>query len=678
MKSFAILTLVALSLLTNLHGQSIERVQQLAAEIIENTTAESEQQHDFSYMLDELIHLYQNPININTAGREDLEKIFFLSDSQIEALLFQRYQIKSFHSIYELQSIDGYTRQTLEWLEPLISFGISEQKIQAGFKPEADMFVRAQTQLETQAGYQLREDGNTPYQGNKIKLYTRLELQPSRDFKLGVVAEKDQGEPMFNHQISTMGHLSGYLSWQPEKILKQIIVGQYRMSAGQGLALQTGMAPFKSSATTSIRNRQANYRPSLSASEHGGLNGMLMAFESKDLAITPFISLRNADGRLDTLDNGSTIITSLKTDGYHRTITELSQRKNVREAAYGFQAKYHLKRFMIETGYVHYRLAYPIQPEFETYKRNYFSGKSNQNYWLAAEGSISNIHLFTELAFNQSLEPAVWAGLLLPAKGIFNLSLGYRRLPMTYRAPLGAPLTEASAPAGESGLYTGLLMDLPASLTLSTYLDYYRHNWLRYQTSAPANGYDFLILLSHQSSKEWENTLRYRRRNKAIDLSTATQSAPVGTQTQTQWRLQSRYRAAANWTFTVRADIQMLDRPDKQNLPKGFYLSQDIRYVSNNKKWNITTRYAFFDAEEYDTRIYAYEPDVLYSFSTPAYYGQGSRWLIIGKWTIVPKLDLWIRYAQWQYSNRENIGSGYTLIDGNRSSEIKFQIRKRF
>src|SRR5690606_7492632 len=128
-----------------------------------------------------------------------------------------------------------------------------------------------------------------------------------------------------------------------------------------------------------------------------------------------------------------------------------------------------------------------------------------------------------------------------------------------------------------------------------------------------------------------------------------------------------------NWTFTLRADMQMARRPDKPDLPIGYYLGQDIRYTGNDKKWNITTRYALFDAEAYDTRIYAYEPDVLYSFSTPAYYGRGSRWLIIAKWTVLPKLDLWARYAQWNYSNREDIGSGYSLIEGNRSSEVKFQ-----
>lgn len=663
---------------TSLHGQTDERLQQIAAEIIENTAAASEQEPDFAFLMDDLIRLYQNPININEAEREDLEQIVFLSDRQIEALLFQRYQLKQFYTIYELQSIEGFDRQTLEWLEPLIVFGFSEQSATGTFRPKADLFVRVQSQLETQSGYRQREDGTTPYQGNKMKLYTRLEVQPVRNFEMGLIAEKDQGEPMFNHQISTLGHLSGYLSWQPGKLLKQVIVGQYRMSGGQGLALQTGMAPIKSSATTSIRNRQASYRPSLSASEQGGLNGLLVAFESNNLSLTPFLSVRQADGRLDTLDNGATILTSLKTDGYHRTLTELSQRKNVREVIYGFQAKYPLKRFLLETGYVHYQLEFPVRPPSEAYNRNYFSGQSNQNYWVAAEGSIANMHLFTEVAFNQSLEPAIWAGLLMPLKGIVDMSAGYRRIPMDYRAPLGAPLTEASVPAGESGFYTGLQMDLPASLSLSAYLDYYRHNWLRYLTSAPANGYDFLVVVSHQSSKEWENTLRYRHRNKAVDLTGDSHAAPVGAQKQNQWRLQSRYAAAANWTFTLRADMQMIERSDKQNLPKGFYLGQDIRYTSNNKKWNITTRYAIFDTEEYDTRVYAYEPDVLYSFSTPAYYGRGSRWLIIGKWTILPKLDLWARYAQWNYSNRENIGSGYTLIEGNRSREVKFQLRKRF
>jgi len=577
-----------------------------------------------------------------------------------------------------MQAIKGFDRLTLEWLEPIITFGFEQQQNKKNFKSKGDFFFRMQSLLETPNGYIQREDKSTPYQGNKLKLYTRGEVQTSTSVKFGIVAEKDQGEPMFNNQIKAMDLLTGYLSWKPDKFLKQVIIGQYSMSGAQGLVLQTGASTFKSSSTTSTRNRQADYRSSLSSSEQGGLRGVLIAFEKKNLSFTPFISFRNIDARLDTLSNGAISISSIKTDGYHRTLTELSQRKNTNEFIYGIQTKYHLNNFILETGYLKYTLEYPLKNDTIIYNRNYFSGKKNENYWLAAEGNINSIHLFTELALNQDFKPAVVTGMLIPAKEIADITLSYRRIPINYRAPLGAPFSEASNPAGESGVYLGLTMDLPAKMTLSSYLDFFKNNWINSQTSAPNNGYDLLVVLKHQPSQQWENTFRYKYKNKEIDLITDTQSSSIGKRKQSQWRIQSRYKPSEKWIFTIRADLHNVTRPDKKNLPRGYYLGQDLSYQNEGKKWKITTRIALFDAQEYDNRIYAYEPDILYSFSTPAYYGKGSRWLILTKFILLPKLDLWARFSQWNYSNYESLGSSYSLINGNKKRELKFQIRKRF
>ena len=38
----------------------------------------------------------------------------------------------------------------------------------------------------------------------------------------------------------------------------------------------------------------------------------------------------------------------------------------------------------------------------------------------------------------------------------------------------------------------------------------------------------------------------------------------------------------------------------------------------------LSARYAIFNTDSYDTRIYAYEKDVLYAFSVPALYATGS------------------------------------------------------
>jgi len=87
MKNLAILYLLFFLIPAISLSQPTEQLQQWTAQIIENISEEQNQEIDFSYLIDDLIELYQNPININNAERKDLEKIFFLSDSQIESLL---------------------------------------------------------------------------------------------------------------------------------------------------------------------------------------------------------------------------------------------------------------------------------------------------------------------------------------------------------------------------------------------------------------------------------------------------------------------------------------------------------------------------------------------------------------------------------------------------------------
>lgn len=678
MKPLLIASLSLLLCQTNLYPQSAQQDAEWAAELIENIAEQSELELDYSFLIDNLIKLRHNPININSATREELEQIPFLSDMQIEALLFQRYQSKEFFSIYELQVVEGLDRRALEYLEPLITFDIATQEVKRSFRPRADLFARSQFQLQKRQGYEKGEDGNTYYLGDRFKHYLRLEIEATRQLEMGFISEKDQGEQMFSGDIKTMDYISGYLAWKPEKFVKQVIAGQYRMSGGQGLVLQTGMSPVKSSDAVSIRNRQARYRPALSAAEAGGLSGLMLAMGGENYSITPFISLKKIDGRLDTLENNDIVIRSLKSDGYHRTLTELSQRKNTLETVYGVQGHYTYKKLVLETGYLSYNLEYPLQTDTSLYKRNYFQGSSNSNFWLSAEGTIKNVHMFSELAFNGSAAPAIWIGAQHSVKGIMDLALAFRRIGMDYRAPLGAALTEAAQPAGESGFYAGFEVPLPASLSLSSYLDYYRHKWLRYRVDAPSDGYDYLASLTHKPNRKWENTLRYRHRDKPLNISTEEPGAPVGAQIHNQFRIQSRYNADEHWTFTFRADLQKVKQADGAKSPDGFYIAQDIKYSGTANKWNVTARYALFDTEEYDTRVYAYEPDVTYSFSTPSYYGKGSRFIIMGKWTLIPRLDFWIRYASWQYSDRDTIGSGQAMIMGNVSSELKFQLRKRF
>ena len=103
-----------------------------------------------------------------------------------------------------------------------------------------------------------------------------------------------------------------------------------------------------------------------------------------------------------------------------------------------------------------------------------------------------------------------------------------------------------------------------------------------------------------------------------------------------------------------------------------------MSYKKLSFPFSFSLRYAIFDTESFNSRIYAYENDVLYAFSIPAYNGRGTRFYVTTKYRIKRGVDLWLRFAQTYYTDRVTIGSGREEIDGNTRSEVKAQLRFKF
>ena len=103
---------------------------------------------------------------------------------------------------------------------------------------------------------------------------------------------------------------------------------------------------------------------------------------------------------------------------------------------------------------------------------------------------------------------------------------------------------------------------------------------------------------------------------------------------------------------------------------------QDVSFKKVGKPIEVSFRYGLFETDSYDTRIYTYENDVLYSFSIPAFYEKGSRVYLMIDYNITRKLELWARIGQTVFYNKNITSEGaINEINGPAKTEVKLQIR---
>jgi len=82
--------------------------------------------------------------------------------------------------------------------------------------------------------------------------------------------------------------------------------------------------------------------------------------------------------------------------------------------------------------------------------------------------------------------------------------------------------------------------------------------------------------------------------------------------------------------------------------------------------------HSLFDTPSFSSRIYAYEPDVMYSFSVPFHYGEGQRISTVFKYKL-QKMTLNIKLGQTLFYDNTQVKSG--SVEGHKSTEVKLVLK---
>lgn len=660
--------------------------QQLISEIIEEMSSKSENDIDFTPIVEDLMYLLDNPLNLNQCSLDDLSKLAFLSDFQIKSLWDYIQTNGPIRSIYELQTIYGFEKDDIIQMAPFISVADpsnAEQFKNLITKGHHEVIAKTGSTLENSKGYQKSSDPNAAkYLGSKYSFYTRYHFLSDDKLECGLIAEKDAGEQFFkgNNQKG-FDYLSGYISVSKIGKIKRLVIGDFDAEFGQGLTFWSNLSAGKSSDPMGIRKRERGLVKHSSANENNFLRGAGITIPIRKIDLTLFGSYKKIDASIeDSLINGENYFTSLPESGLHRTLSELNGRDALDELIAGGNLHYNGRKIKAGLTLSKVKIDGDYLVDSSLYKLYGPSINGRTNIGLNLEGYIfKNHHVFGEAAINlENSEYAMLMGGLFKLSSLVELSILGRSYSRGYTNTYTSAFAEGSGSYNENGVFTGLSIVPLKGLKVSGYVDIFSFPWLKYRVNAPSSGYEYLLQTEYRFSSNFIGHIRYRAKQSEMNYTSEFNKMVTVVPQQTQSaRIQFTYTPDKGLMLRSRFDFSEFGT-DSTKSEHGYVLSQDIGYTFPKYPISVSFRFAVFNTDSWNTRIYSYESDMLYTFSVPAYYSKGTRAYVLLKFSPTRRIDCWLRWSQTYFSDLKQIGQGLDLIDGSKKSEARVMVRVRF
>ena len=343
---------ISLSIILFINGYKANSQQVVSVdkwvEYVEEMALETEDEEQIESLYADLSYRAEHPFELNEVTAEQLRQLPFLSDLQIQNLLEHRKRYGRMLTLYELKNIDSFDFETISLLLPFVYIGekgVDKRPITVKNllkQGSNNLQIRYDRCFQQKKGYGsypdsvLQQYPNRKYLGEPFYHSVRYSYNFDERVQLGLVAEKDAGEPFWN------AHHKGYDSYSAHlflkdvnKWLKSLAVGDYKVSFGQGLVISHDFSPSRNAVVSQAERRRNGFRRHFSTNEYDFFRGVAATLSWKHFDFSLLYSRRKLDASLD-----STFITSFKTDGLHRLQRDREKMRNVTLQTYGGNLRY--------------------------------------------------------------------------------------------------------------------------------------------------------------------------------------------------------------------------------------------------------------------------------------------------------------------------------------------------
>lgn len=684
-KWLKVILITCLSVVLPVNNLSAQHVlEEIAEQLITN---DEDNAYQWENLFEELSDLKENPLNINSATKEQLERFPFLNSQLIENILYYLYKYGAMVSINELMVVEDMDLATFRLLKPFITCQPLEEKTHTPTLKsilkygKQELSARMDIPLYTRAGYQpftsdyIKENPNKRYLGPSFYHNLRYKFRYTDKVYIGFTAEKDPGEPFFaGNNKKGYDYYSPYFYIRDFGKIRALALGNYRLNYGYGLVMNTDFNMGKTTALNTLLNRESGIKKHSSTDEYNYFQGIAGSIQlSEHFTADAFYSYRQMDGIVD-----NRFITSLKEDGYHRIPRDYEKKNSLTNQLIGSNIQYNGKNFELGLTAVYNFFNKVLNSTYRPYNKYYPRGSDFFNLGANYKFFLKKLTWMGEVAMDKDRRMAALNTLRYRPKANFQLIAMHRFYDVAYQSMYARSVGEGSMVQNESGFYLGMEADELWYFKLTAYIDFFYFPWKKYQmTKNGTRGIDGVIQLDYSPTHELDMFIRYRYKNKFKDYNPAEGDKITVPYIQQKGRYQLTYSPNDELVLKTTADV-VHNAYQHKDPSKGFLIKQSIGYKFPKLPLQLDASVAWFKTDDYASRITVYEKSLLYSFSMPSFYGEGERFSFNTRYELNKHIVLQGKYACTHYRDREVISSGLEQIEGNLKSDLYFQVQFKF
>lgn len=651
-----------------------------------------------------LNELAQQPLDVNTVTQEELMQIPGLDQNQINDILeyIHRYgRMRSIEELAMIESIDLNLRNYLECFlvaedeaaKPWYAKGQLRQSLR---RVRHSLVTTARVPTYYRAGDQ-RAPSHTymgdnryagKYLGDPVSHSLRYSLRMGENVTFNLSGGKSAGEPFFGeHNRWGYDRYAFNLRVTHVGRFSQIILGHFRGQFGLGLVLNNNFTLGKQGMLAAVGRRLTAFSPHSSVSDSKHFQGAAAMVSLSDrIQMAAFFSYRKIDATLNADSTISTILTS----NYHRTALEMGKKNNSAMMTTGTHLSYERRRWGVGVSAIYSLLNREINPTYsktgkqnpsQLYRLHYPRGKCFWNFSTDYHYRWRELRLNGETAIDKDFHLATINSMTWRTPSNLTLMAVQRYYTYQYNALFGSSFSDGGSVKNESGLYIGARWDLTPSMVIEGYTDIAYFPWYKYLVSSSSYSWDNSITGTWNKNSSWSFSLRYRIKMKQRDKTTKNETKEKkGTEGTKEKALLTKYdhrlRLLAIYNkekWSLRTQVEGCSLSFDETT-KGYIIAQSASYKPTSTL-EIYANAAWFNTDDYDSRLYSYERGVRYSFGSTSYYGKGIHAALMLKYKPLYRLTLQGKVGHTRYFDRETIGTAERMIFSSHYTDIELQVQ---